>query len=152
MFTILIDTREKKPFTFSIRGVKEKVQKLDTGDYQIQTMESFCCIDRKASVSELYINLFKQYPRFKKELIRMGDFEEAYILCSFPYTDILEFPNSLPKKARGAVRYGRSDVINKIELVEDKYNAKFIFCNGREEAQDKTFEILERVWRQNEKD
>ena len=70
-FTIIQDTREKKPWTFSATGsVRDvKVVKLDTGDYSIEGMEDSFMIERKSSVDELFMNLGVQWKRFEREML-----------------------------------------------------------------------------------
>lgn len=149
MFTIIIDTREKLPFDFSIRGVQQEKIKLDTGDYSVKGLENKICLDRKVGASELYQNLFKQYTRFKKELLRMQAYERAIFIVENPYQEILDFPNSLPKRARASVKFGRQHLIDKIKHIQEKYGVEFIFCEGRMDAQDRIFEILQGVYSDN---
>ena len=44
-FTIIIDTREQKPWTFTDHLTSHA--KLDTGDYAIKGLEHELCIERK---------------------------------------------------------------------------------------------------------
>ena len=149
MFIIIIDTREKLPFDFSIRGVQQEKTKLDTGDYAVKGLEHKLCIDRKVGAAELYSNVFQGYARFKKELLRMQDYERAIFVVENPYQEIIDFPESLPKRARAKVRFSSGDLVNKIEHIRDKYGVEFIFCEGRGNAQDIVFEILRDVYHKN---
>ncbi len=89
-FTIIQDTREKKPWTFkatgSIRDVK--VSKLDTGDYSIEGMEEEFMVERKASVDELFMNLGVQWNRFEREMERAKKFKYKYLVIEATMRDI----------------------------------------------------------------
>ena len=81
-FTIIQDTREKKPLTFEATGSVEDVEvtKLDTGDYSIKGMESTFMIERKASVDELFVNLGVHWARFEREMERAKPFKYKYLV------------------------------------------------------------------------
>ena len=81
-FTIIQDTREKKPWIFSTNGHVEDVlvQKLDTGDYSIVGMEDIFMVERKASVDELFVNLGVQWERFTREMERAKPYKYKYLV------------------------------------------------------------------------
>lgn len=71
--TVLVDTREQKPFPFVGSPFIPKVHKLETGDYTLRGLESRLCIERKGSVDELIANLhgskterFRQLSSFER--------------------------------------------------------------------------------------
>ena len=136
---ILCDSREQKPFMFSMSGVETKRCKIDTGDYTIEGFENIIGIDRKFGISELYENCFGGYARFKKELIRSQIFRAFYFICEFPYSHVLNFPANMP---RGNYRFNAGHIVDKIKHIEEKYGAKFIFCENREHAEETCFNIL----------
>lgn len=135
---IIVDTREKNPFLFSIYNINIIKKKLNTGDYSLN-VEGSPILDRKASISELYTNFFKKYNTFKKELIRSQIFRAFYFICEFPYSHVLNFPANMP---RGNYRFNAGHIIDKIKHIEEKYGAKFIFCENREHAEETCFNIL----------
>lgn len=143
---IIFDTREKKPFLFSMYGAEVKKQKLDTGDYTVDGYENIIGIDRKFGISEMYENFFMGYDRFKKELIRSQIFRAFYFVCEFPYSDVVNFPNSMP---RGKYKFTASHIIDKIKHIEEKYGVTFIFCNSRDEAEQKCYQILKEFYDKN---
>ncbi len=81
-FTIIQDTREKKPWTFEATGSVEdvRVTKLDTGDYSIEGMEEIFMLERKASVDELFVNLGVQWARFEREMERAKPYKYKYLV------------------------------------------------------------------------
>ena len=89
-FTIIQDTREKKPWTFQATGgVNEvKVLKLDTGDYSILGMEEKFMVERKASVDELFMNLGVQWERFEREMERAKPYKYKYLVIEATMRDV----------------------------------------------------------------
>jgi ERCC4-type nuclease len=81
-FTIIQDTREKKPWAFQATGsvADVKVSKLDTGDYSIEGMEELFMVERKASVDELFMSLGVQWKRFEREMERAKPFKYKYLV------------------------------------------------------------------------
>lgn len=136
---IKIDTREQKPIDFSFFGVECVHEKLDTGDYSIPGYENEITIDRKFSAGELYLNIFQDYVRFKKELLRMQNIKHRYIVCEFPYYNISEWPKYAIKKG---YKFTNQHFMDKINHIQEKYGVEFVFCKDRVEATDKIFEIL----------
>lgn len=94
-FTVIRDTREQlnNGWTFSKadRCLGTKIEKLDTGDYSIQGLETKFTIERKANTSELAQNLYQD--RFWKELDRLVKFEHPYLVLEFPF----EYMECYPK-------------------------------------------------------
>lgn len=133
---IKIDTREKLAWDFSsFEDCEGQInEKLPTGDYTIIGYEDIIIIDRKKSVSELYSNLRGDYKRFKKELSRMTSFKMAYFLLEFSLEDIFnyKFFNKCSSKS----------ILEQIDTIEKKYNVKFIFSSGRDEAQEIAMELF----------
>lgn len=147
---IIIDTREKKDiFLFSSYGVETVVKKLDTGDYSIEGFEDKITIDRKRTSSELQMCLFSQYDRFEKELIRMSSFDEAYILCSFPYSYLYTFPqnSSMPKRIMRKFRGGAAYLRKKLHEVNEEYPyVKFIYSDDQVDAEYRAYNLLKNYY------
>ena len=68
MRTIVIDTREKRPWAFP-EWAKTRIGTLATGDYALEGDESFA-IERK-SLDDFLGTVFGQWARFQRELQRM---------------------------------------------------------------------------------
>ena len=159
-FTIIQDTKEKKPWCFDLYSSCDAVlrQGLKTGDYSILGLEDVISIERKHSSGELYNNCFKYYARFKREMERMAEIEYKYLICEFSKETLLEFPRNsgIPNKmiptkkgkcpAWNLLKYTGLDILNRLEKFEKRYGIELIFCNSRLEAQDKAIEILESVY------
>ena len=85
--TILIDTREKQPFTFAWAVSHSQIKpvqtgKVDAGDYTVLNIPNLVTIERKKTVGELYNNLVgkDKYERFIREMERMQSFKHRYIV------------------------------------------------------------------------
>ena len=89
-FTIIQDTREKKPWAFVATGSVGdiKVSKLDTGDYSIEGMEDILMIERKASVDEIFMNLGVQWERFEREMERAKPYKYKYLVIEATMRDV----------------------------------------------------------------
>lgn len=85
--TIIVDTKEKKPWTFSEGMVRRG---LPTGDYTLDGYEGAFVIERKGTSGELAKNLVQG--RFEKELGRLEEIRWGFIICEFTMADILAFP------------------------------------------------------------
>lgn len=79
IFTILIDQREKLPYSFTGYPVDVQTCTLHTGDYSFKTdtedfSEAGICIERK-SKQDLYQSLTHNRERFEREWARMNSYE-----------------------------------------------------------------------------
>tara|TARA_R110000744_G_scaffold1280_6_gene4527 strand:- start:270 stop:830 length:561 start_codon:yes stop_codon:yes gene_type:complete len=98
-YKVIKDTREQDGWFFSpydkCSGME--VGTLNTGDYTLEGFEDVVCIERKASVSEIAINLGKKKKPFYNEIERMRDFHFRYLLLEFSASDLIDYPHSLLK-------------------------------------------------------
>ena len=143
-YTVIKDTREQTGYYFNkfnmCDGMIEK--KLDTGDYSIEGLEDKVCIERKASVAELAINLGKDKHRFFAEIERMKPFQHKYIVLEFSMEDLTKFPegSDIPEKNKRTLKISGKyilrclmefEIFDDINVVfaGDKHNA-FMFINS----------------------
>jgi len=92
MGTIVIDTREQKPYSFNGSSV---VKKLDTGDYSLEGYEDLVTVERKSLIDFLGC-LFPHknsktggWIRFEKELTRMVGFRYSCIVIEASWKHIV---------------------------------------------------------------
>ena len=108
-YKVIKDTREQDGWFFSpydkCSGME--VGTLHTGDYTLEGFEDVVCIERKASVSEIAMNLGKKKSTFYKEIERMRDFHFRYILLEFSASDLIDYPKSLLKTEEDKELYKR---------------------------------------------
>ena len=144
---IIQDTRERLPFDLSFYGFDVIRKKLDVGDYSIEGYEHIVSIDRKKSISELACNLFEDYPRFKRELIRSQNIQNFYIVCEFPLEFLLIYPHGsgIPRRKWPFLRATPTKLFDRVALIYRNYGTKFVFCQNRQEAEEITAQILQMI-------
>ena len=149
---IIQDTREKEPFNFVFYGCETSIATLKTGDYTIEGYEDVLSVERKKSPSELATNLGKYRERFENELERMRDFEYKYIVCEFSEEELRGFPYNakIPNRIKKYIRMNGKYMKKKLYEYQDTYGVEVIFCDGKEEAQDRVMQIFLEVAGKNE--
>ena len=151
-FTILIDGREKAPYTFT--GLKaDAAQKyrplhvptrwthLRTGDYTIEGMESLVAVERK-SLSDLYSTLGQHRNRFEQEHKRLAVMTSACVVIEADWDTIINRPPERSKLLPKVV-YRTA-----ISWWED-YDVPWLALPDRRFAEITTFRILEKFWKKN---
>lgn len=140
---ILRDTREQNPWLFANAEIKT----LKTGDYTLSGFEDKICIERKGCVEEFSNNLVKDFSRFEKELDRMRVFDHKFIICEFPFGDVVDYPNSCKsKKAREASRISGKFLIKRISEIQLEYDVNVMFFDDRKSAMQYVDSLLRRVY------
>jgi len=82
---VVIDSREKHPYSFSFPTVRRK---LDAGDYSIEGFEAVAAIERK-EINDYVQTVIYQKDRFKKELAKMARYRLKAIVVEASMADIL---------------------------------------------------------------
>ena len=113
---IIIDTREKQPYTFNDDFI---VEKLDTGDYTLADYKETLCVERKKSVSEIAGNVTQD--RFWREMDRLAEFHYPYLLLEFSQEDVLKFPKGakIPRFLKRKIRVRGPFIMSRLGKVED---------------------------------
>lgn len=142
-FTIIIDTREQQPWTFSEYAVANK--KLDTGDYSIEGFQEVFAIERKKSINEIANNIVE--PRFKDVINRMGQLKYSFFLLEFSMTDVLNYPigSNLPKRMWDKVRITPAFIMKNILDWQLQHNIKVLFCNNASNAEKVAEYIIKKI-------
>ena len=134
--TIIVDTREQKPYKFSgsIR------MKLDAGDYGVLGSDGKpmpIAVERKTA-GELPGIVGKQRKRFVRELERLAELDSSAIVIESGLYNIVQ-PNpfsNVPPKA----------IINSLVSWMLRYKIPVLFCDSRRYAKAVTYYYLERYW------
>lgn len=149
-FTIIIDTREQRPYSFKglFADAKQKSLPLTiptvrgtlhTGDYSIQGMEN-CLVERK-SKEDLYGSIAKR-ANFIGRLERMHEIAEAGGYCCIMVEcgdiDLLNRPKHSRMPAKSLNRT--------IIAWRQRYRVDWYFISTRERAEAYTFRLLERFY------
>lgn len=119
---ILVDTREKKPLSFSIGSDIEEIKKtkLATGDYSVQGFEDKIMVERKASVDEVFMNLGVQWERFEREMERAKLYKYKYLVIEASMREIY-------KGSRYSQMSGRF-IMARLLYLQFKYGINVIFA------------------------
>lgn len=173
-FTILVDTREQSPWSFTeIRGrsdqkyrpliVPVKLAGLPTGDYSIEGLADGIAIERK-SLTDLFGTILGDRERFERELERMqfiasspiesGCRGFACVICEGRWTD---GPPRRQSETDGefnerAAKQFRS-VLGSIRSWRMEFpQVHWLECVSRRQAEVECFRTLEMFWRRRERE
>jgi ERCC4-type nuclease len=142
-FTIIVDTREQKPWTFSDYVTANK--KLDTGDYSIEGMENLLCIERKNSIAEIANNITE--PRFQDVIERMKQYKHSFILIEANYDQLMSYPigSDIPKKSWGKIKISPAFILKFLMELTIHHNIHVLFCGCPSWAEQTAISIMKRV-------
>lgn len=144
---IVIDTREKNPWTFEQANASTTFRKLDTGDYALDGLEHLLCIERKRSVAELANNLTDS--RFKRELERMAEFPNSFLILEFDYRHIDTFPegSEIPKNRQKQVKVRGPFIIKCLSDIMLKYNIQVLPCSHVMYAESVAYSLMKNIYK-----
>ena len=149
-FTILVDSREQKPYRFSNlwtgkAGVSQKLEVttkevlLETGDYGIDGLP-WVVIERK-SKSDLYSSISKRRQNFEERLERMSVFTLAEVVVESEWSEIWTNPPRFTK-------FNPKSLTRTILAWRVRFpNVHWSFLPNRESAESYTYRLLERYWK-----
>lgn len=141
--TIIIDSREQMPYSFSGYPCKTKKAGLKTGDYSIEGYESVICIERK-SKEDLYSSLGKGRSRFEKEFRRMKDYQYKALVIESSLKDTLTAP------ARSQMN--PNSVYASLLSWSIRYNVCIFFADSRTLAENLIYQIFDKfIYNKNRK-
>lgn len=141
---IIQDSQEKIPFDFSFYNVEVEVKKIPTADYTVQGFEDIVLVERKASVDEIAANFTFKKDAWWREMKRMSEAKFKYVICEFPFQDVLDYPKS--SKASHKIKMNGIVISQSINKCIANYGVEFIFCDTKQQAENKTYEILKDVY------
>ena len=146
-FTVIVDTREKEPWTFSDSSIVNGTvdAKLDTGDYGIEGLEDILCIERKRGVAEFAHNVFEK--RFQDVIVRMADFSHKFILFEFSIEDLMAYPvnSGIPKAQWKYLKVKGPFMMSYVVNMQIKYGIHVIFCGDVVNAEIMAVNIMKKV-------
>lgn len=124
---IIVDTREQDSLSFEgFRGVESVRSGLKTGDYSVQGYEDKICFERK-SVADLVGTLIGGHERFLREMDRMKDYEDKYILVEHTAGTVYRYCE------RHGVEYKFDTIIQSLLAYAYHYRVRVRFCKNRED-------------------
>lgn len=154
--TVAIDSREQRWFTFGgltadatdgggpfnvpIRRVT-----LKSGDYSLLGFEEKVAVERK-STADLFGTIGQGRERFERELARLQEMDFAAVVVEAGWGEILDNPplyTQLPPKT----------VFRSVLAWQQRYRGvHWVMCDSRRLAEVTTFRILERFWRERQRE
>lgn len=142
-FTIIIDTREQKPWAFNHQATAS--HKLDTGDYSIEGLENLLAIERKRNVAEFANNITEK--RFVDVVDRLSKMKYSFVLLEFDLEDVLKYPigSDIPKRLWDKLRVSPSFILKNILDLQIYHNIKVIFCGNPSNAEKLALSIMNRI-------
>lgn len=144
-FTIIIDTREQKPWSFNDYMVSHA--KLDTGDYSIKGLENILCIERKRNVAEIANNITES--RFKDVIGRMSNIKHSFLLLEFDLEDVMNYPigSTIPKKLWSKIRISPQYILKHIVDLQIEHNIHIIFCSSSSNAEKIALVLMRKIFK-----
>lgn len=130
---IIVDSREQKPFHFEEHTILDS--KLEYGDYSLHPNNKLA-VERK-SLNDLYGTLSAGRARFEREIEKAKKLE-GYIVVVVEST----LNNMMYQKQKFSKASGDFIAHNMRQFLRKYDNLQFVFCDGREEAKNKTLHIL----------
>lgn len=149
-FTIIVDTREQKPWSFSTQA--SITHKLDTGDYSIEGLQNLLAIERKRNVAEVANNITEK--RFKDVVERLKSIKHSFILLEFDLEDVMKYPigSDIPKRLWDKIRISPAYIIKHLLDLQIDHNIKVIFCGNSSNAEKLALSIMKRIHKLEKKD
>lgn len=133
-YTVIRDQQEKNhwwDFPISPWCNGTVVKHLKTGDYTLEGMEDFFTIERKYNTGEFSANVCEK--RFERELQRMDQIAQAYLILEFTLEDIETFPHNsgIPSKYWGKLRVSSKFIRKRLFEIMSDYNIQVILAGNR---------------------
>lgn len=143
---IVTDTREQRPYTFECISPQPvvEVSTLKVGDYSLKGFESQITIERK-SLIDAYGTFGRGRQRFQRELENMVLFQFAAVIIEADWDTIVRRPPARSKLDPKAV-------VASIAAWSQRFKVHFWTCPNREFAERWTYRLLERFWKDREKE
>lgn len=148
--TVIIDTREKTPYTFTgITADKKdgggeivvptRIERMKSGDYSLLGYADRVAVERK-SLADLFGTLGRGRARFERELARLNEMDFALVLVEAEWSEIVGHPPPHTKITPKSIH--RSVLAFRVRYPRVGWD----FVPGREFAERTTLRLLERYY------
>jgi ERCC4-type nuclease len=148
-YTVIKDTREQNGWFFSPYDKCDgmEIGTLHTGDYTLKGYEEVVCVERKASVSEIAMNLGRKKKPFQEEMERMKQFPFSFLILEFSMDDLLKYPEGsrVPVNSRSKVKVTGKYLLKCLIEFQIWYDTKILFCDNKQDAFLVTNSIFKRL-------
>jgi ERCC4-type nuclease len=122
---VIVDTREKEPYTFDPRLVAVVRHALPAGDYSVAGLEERVAVERK-SLDDFVSTLIHARERFHRELQTLAGYRAACVVVEASLTDVLAH------RYRGAAH--PSAILGSALAVQLDFGIPVLFCSNRQAA------------------
>jgi len=141
MPTVVIDSREKKPYEFP--GVRDtRTERLNVGDYTIEGYEDVFAVERK-TLDDLAQSLGVERERFEAEVQRAQSLAEFVVMIEAPKSHVYEYAGTKRSPHYYSNIYPNS-IIGTVEGWAQKYDTlTFRWAQNRERALQETLQQLD---------
>ena len=130
--TILVDDRERNPWTIPHPDFKFKKKRLKVGDYSIKGYEDQVAIEKKSGIVELISNLSgKDRPRFKRFLEKLSKYPIKCILIEASMSHIESAFRSCPK-----THLEPASIYYWLSVITIKYKIPTLFIGSNQQQRD----------------
>lgn len=149
-FTVIRDNQEKIDYwEFPERSwCTGTISKhLKTGDYSLVGMEEFFTIERKRDTGEFSKNIIES--RFTRELQRLDQIPQAYMILEFTWDDIESFPHNsgIPSKYWNSLRITSKFMFKRLIEIMSDYNIQVILAGNKgPEIADRIFRRMNEIY------
>lgn len=147
-YTIIRDTREKYGWLYPEDGACQGtiIDKLDVGDYTIQGLEDYICIERKRTIDEFAQNCIQK--RWTKCMQRMSEVKHPYIIFEFSWYDVQFYPKTAkaPKYIKKRLRVPAAYIRRVIKTARHEYGIHVLACNDVLKAEKVAYRLLNKAY------
>ena len=85
---IVVDSREQEAYSFDPERVAVVRRALPAGDYSLEGLEDRVAVERK-TLDDLVTTVIRSRDRFRRELLRLREYEAACIVVEADFADLL---------------------------------------------------------------
>ena len=142
MFTIIQDTREQTPYTFSCIDPPPRIEvaTLSVGDYSIRGYEKLFTVERK-TLQDAFNTFGKGRQRWQRELERMISLQYAAVIIEADWHTIVKCPPTRSK-------LNPKSVVSSIAAWSMRFtNVHFWTVPNRDFGERYTYKLLERFFK-----
>lgn len=163
-FAVIIDCQEKQPFSFTglasdadRGGLPIEVRTIfrslgvSRGDYSIVGLEDTCGIERK-SLEDAHGTILgwgERRERFVRELETLATLPCSAVVVECTLSELIQ---QAPSRGVKSATENAKTLFRQVLAWQQDYRVPWVFCDGRRMAEIATFRILERYWKNTERE
>lgn len=136
--TIIVDSREQKPYSFDPRLASTERRALPAGDYSVAGLEDQVAVERK-SLDDFVSTVIHARNRFKRELQKLAGYRAACVVVEGSILDVLQH------RYRSAA-HPNAILGSTMSIILD-YRVPVLFCGDRQVACHFTQTFLLAAWK-----